>query len=370
MSALLQFMREKHHEVSDDLESFMHVLNWCALRYLPNEVSDDPVALATHMHSYFDRHINQTLEDGTVRSTGVLGRLKQICKGEPFASVKPPDHPFASLLKALAVLCQQHYATYDVDQIIADFKRLEDRDQSAEPQSAESEHSSAFYLSTITASEMALGWLERASQTARPREPITPTRASSLRPSGPAVSETLYSSNVIILNSPPPAPRTKVVKDRSKSPLLDHTRFSVVIWDTLKQGAQWGLLPKRSHSLEPSNVTTGVDSGSSGSSSGLKRRSARGDNDHYAGTKRKKSNQPSLRGVSDDDDPFLDESPAATAPGTRDRPAQPENQVQNAAAQLFKRANQADSTRTARRSSKKGSPKATPDSSRSSSPTA
>ncbi len=134
MSALLQFMPEKHYEVSDDLESFTHVLNWCALRFLPNELSGHPRYLAIHLGDLFDCHVSLKLEDGTIVSTCSLQKLRTIREGKPFASVKPTDHPFAELLNDLAVLCKQHYATYDIDEIIANSKRLKNRDRSAEQQ--------------------------------------------------------------------------------------------------------------------------------------------------------------------------------------------------------------------------------------------
>ncbi|TFK85845.1 hypothetical protein K466DRAFT_551418, partial [Polyporus arcularius HHB13444] len=39
MSAVLQYMYDKPHELSDDLESFLHVLNWSALKYFPHSLS-------------------------------------------------------------------------------------------------------------------------------------------------------------------------------------------------------------------------------------------------------------------------------------------------------------------------------------------
>ncbi|KAI1781711.1 hypothetical protein LXA43DRAFT_636894 [Ganoderma leucocontextum] len=54
MSSRLQHTdpAEQRHELSDDLESFIHVLNYCALKYLPNDLSYDGGALVP---SFIDR---------------------------------------------------------------------------------------------------------------------------------------------------------------------------------------------------------------------------------------------------------------------------------------------------------------------------
>ncbi|KAM5546009.1 hypothetical protein V8D89_000135 [Ganoderma adspersum] len=360
MSALLQCMRDKHYEVSDDLESFTHVLNWCTLRFLPNKWSNDPHELASRMNGLFDRHVNQKLKDGTIVSTCGVHKLTAIRDGELLAPVEPPEHPFATLLNALADLCQQHYSTYDIDQIIAKLQKVESgQDPTVEPQSTEPNPSLPFYQTGVMGSDMSLDWLAafgrqlqsgNASMRATSGPPTTPTRPSSSRP------------------SPPPTRRTRTVNDRSKSPLLNHGMFMYTILEALPKETPWHLLPKTINALEPQSLAAAIESSSFGTSTGYKRRSTRGDDEDYANAKRKTPPLPSSQGSSKDDDPFLDNSSKAAAPVTH-RGRADEEHLGNAATQLFRRANQADTTRTARRRSRTKSPKTTLGSSRSASPT-
>ncbi|KAI1786827.1 hypothetical protein LXA43DRAFT_1168945 [Ganoderma leucocontextum] len=75
MSSRLQHTdpAEQRHELSDDLESFIHVLNYCALKYLPNDLSYDGGALVP---SFIDRIY---------------------------------DSPLHYLLQGLSELCRMHY---------------------------------------------------------------------------------------------------------------------------------------------------------------------------------------------------------------------------------------------------------------------
>ena len=55
MSALLQQYPSKENEVSDDLESFVHVLTWNSVRYyLPNYSRKNTEAISTLLRMYFD----------------------------------------------------------------------------------------------------------------------------------------------------------------------------------------------------------------------------------------------------------------------------------------------------------------------------
>lgn len=379
MSALLQCMRDKHYEVSDDLESFTHVLNWCTFRFLPNECSMNAQALASRMNLLFDRHLNQKLKDGTIVSTCGVDKLEAIRDGELAVAVEPPDHPFATLLKALADLCQQHYSTYDIDQVIAKLQKVESgQDPTVKPQNTKPNPSLPFFQTGVMGSDMSLEWLiafgrqlkpESASMHATSGPPTTPTRAS-LGPSfgGLPVEGSTQARNVIVLDSPPPTRRTRTVNARSESPLLNHEMFMYTIFEALPREAAWDLLPKTINALEPPTLAAAIDSSSFETSTGSKRRSTRGDDEDYADAKRKTPPLPSSRGSSEDDDPFLDNSPKAAAPVTQ-RGRADEEHVENAATQLFRRANQTDTTRTGRRRSRTKSPKTTPGSSRSASPT-
>ncbi len=115
MSALLQQQREKRHHVSDDLESFMHVLNWCALRHLPNGLSDDPPNLRKLIWDHF--HSANMAIDANGNRTGHradLFKLMGLKDGRVFAIGVPQSHPFAALLERLAHLCRDHYAHFNI----------------------------------------------------------------------------------------------------------------------------------------------------------------------------------------------------------------------------------------------------------------
>ncbi|KAM5535281.1 hypothetical protein V8D89_011087 [Ganoderma adspersum] len=83
------------HELSDDLESFVHVLNYCALKHLPNNLSNDDYRLALFISSVYDR--------------GSKDKLDLPVGNKPFVQLEPRNQPLHYLLEALSHLCYQHY---------------------------------------------------------------------------------------------------------------------------------------------------------------------------------------------------------------------------------------------------------------------
>ena len=55
-AVLLLYPGKFPHEVWHDLESFIHVLHWCCLRFHETEFSDDIDELQTHIYSLYDFH--------------------------------------------------------------------------------------------------------------------------------------------------------------------------------------------------------------------------------------------------------------------------------------------------------------------------
>ena len=103
ISARLQEHPEKQHELSDDLESFMHVLNYCTLRHLSAGISDAEVA-----------HLVHCLYEAIVPSDsgspkGSPFKLEKVQNGTPFAKGLATDHPMGHLLAELSALCRIHY---------------------------------------------------------------------------------------------------------------------------------------------------------------------------------------------------------------------------------------------------------------------
>ena len=95
---------DQPHELSDDLESFVHVLNYCALKHLPNNLSNDDYRLALFISSVYDR----------VRHSGGLekgskDKLDLLVGNKPFVQLEPRNQPLHYLLEALSHLCYQHY---------------------------------------------------------------------------------------------------------------------------------------------------------------------------------------------------------------------------------------------------------------------
>ncbi|PIL31104.1 hypothetical protein GSI_05800 [Ganoderma sinense ZZ0214-1] len=105
-SARLQEHPDRQHELADDLESFMHVLNYCALKHLPGAASTEAESA----------HLTQCLYDAVVPSNssypkGSPLKLEKVQNGTPFVNLNglPAQHPLAGLLAELSQLCKQHY---------------------------------------------------------------------------------------------------------------------------------------------------------------------------------------------------------------------------------------------------------------------
>lgn len=57
--------REKQREVADDLESFMHVINWIALSYHETNLTKSPERLQNFVRSMYLEH-NTILDSSTL----------------------------------------------------------------------------------------------------------------------------------------------------------------------------------------------------------------------------------------------------------------------------------------------------------------
>ncbi|GBE87345.1 predicted protein [Sparassis crispa] len=107
MSALLLQFPRKRYEVSDDLESFMHVVNWLALKWYRHRLRAG-ITLQQHTADTYDHWARVDGYD-----LGGHEKLQQIRIGEvPFIlSVKGG---LSSLLEKLMELCHEHYKTIDM----------------------------------------------------------------------------------------------------------------------------------------------------------------------------------------------------------------------------------------------------------------
>ncbi|KAI1786815.1 hypothetical protein LXA43DRAFT_1032180 [Ganoderma leucocontextum] len=95
---------EQLHELSDDLESFVHVLNYCAVKDLPNDLSGG----SSNVNWFISDVYNYVREvDGIEK--GSATKLTRLMENKPFVELRNPEDPLGRLLRVLSDLCWQHY---------------------------------------------------------------------------------------------------------------------------------------------------------------------------------------------------------------------------------------------------------------------
>lgn len=95
----------KPHWLSDDLESFVHVLNWLALRFHRHDITDSD-DLMKHVHSHYESF--RPTPGGF--DVGGDGKHAAIMEGRPPVRLTDPaPNQFYEFLQRLTRLCQQHY---------------------------------------------------------------------------------------------------------------------------------------------------------------------------------------------------------------------------------------------------------------------
>ncbi|RDX40250.1 hypothetical protein OH76DRAFT_375968 [Lentinus brumalis] len=118
MSALLQKYANKPHELADDLESFLHVLNWCAWKYFWHEVSSRRANLAMMFFMMFDMVVQDPPELAQSHgyssvARGYADKLRYVRNGVVVVQGLPEGHPFTILLAEVTAIIKQHYDTID-----------------------------------------------------------------------------------------------------------------------------------------------------------------------------------------------------------------------------------------------------------------
>ncbi|KAK7687780.1 hypothetical protein QCA50_008999 [Cerrena zonata] len=104
MSALRQKYPKKPFEVSDDIESFVHVLIWCGVRYLPHSKTDTPNHLPLFMKGTFITCCQS--RDGFYY--GCDSKWSMVKNGTiPFEF--PTEPKFGMVLSRLLRVCERHY---------------------------------------------------------------------------------------------------------------------------------------------------------------------------------------------------------------------------------------------------------------------
>lgn len=112
LSGLQQRYPNKPYELADELEAFVHVLNWCALKYLRHSLSgpENSALLAQTFHDFYD---HWTLPG--IYSTNFIN----VCGGVLFVEGldEAAVNSLSILLGKLAAMCKKHYDTVDFSQL-------------------------------------------------------------------------------------------------------------------------------------------------------------------------------------------------------------------------------------------------------------
>ncbi|KAJ3491197.1 hypothetical protein NLI96_g877 [Meripilus lineatus] len=107
MSALLLQFPRKPHQLSDDLESFVHVINWLIVRF---HIQWSPGFIEGAMLPY--KEYERTLDGDDI---GGRTKLNQMRTGHPNFSPDEVDPPkLGQLAHALMKICKEHYSSPEV----------------------------------------------------------------------------------------------------------------------------------------------------------------------------------------------------------------------------------------------------------------
>ncbi|CAL1715142.1 unnamed protein product [Somion occarium] len=103
---------KKYCEVADDIESFVHLINWCALRYHHHKGVKSQSGFATFVHRMF--------LDCTTSSDGLLygcdEKWAAMMRGDPGFKLTS-DERFQDVINQLMRLCNSHYRCFDLEEL-------------------------------------------------------------------------------------------------------------------------------------------------------------------------------------------------------------------------------------------------------------
>ncbi|KAH8096873.1 hypothetical protein BXZ70DRAFT_1065939 [Cristinia sonorae] len=112
MSGLLMTYPRKPFELSDDLESFVHVFLWLALRFHTHDLFGRPGELLAIVKHYFE--ISYPEEDGIV--CGSSEKFKKMRAGIAPIDLKQPSK-LGDIIKQLMEVCKNHYQSLDLEKL-------------------------------------------------------------------------------------------------------------------------------------------------------------------------------------------------------------------------------------------------------------
>ena len=110
MSALLLNYPKRPHELPDDLESFVHVIDWLTLRY--HKQWPNRKGLSNHLFTMYE----ETSRSADWFDVGSNTKLQSMWSGTPgfdLNGLKP--EALRVLIHKLAELCQKHYSSLDYE---------------------------------------------------------------------------------------------------------------------------------------------------------------------------------------------------------------------------------------------------------------
>ncbi|KAL4252369.1 hypothetical protein ABKN59_004888 [Abortiporus biennis] len=119
VSALLLYYPGKQHELSDDLESFIHVIHWFCLRFHRHNLTDKFAGIASTLSGVYFACTKANGYDVGGDLKIELMKTGQLC----FTPHPTVNQGLQLLLEELSNLCKQHYASIDfapLDQLRAE----------------------------------------------------------------------------------------------------------------------------------------------------------------------------------------------------------------------------------------------------------
>ncbi|KAL4254981.1 hypothetical protein ABKN59_003941 [Abortiporus biennis] len=106
VSAALLYYPSKHHELADDLESFIHVINWFCLRFHHPELFPEDIIEGLSIVYFSIRNVNGY-------DLGSMKKLYLMQEGKGYFELQNVNEGLSRLVTRLSKLCMKHYATLD-----------------------------------------------------------------------------------------------------------------------------------------------------------------------------------------------------------------------------------------------------------------
>ena len=125
MSARLLENPGKVHEISDDIESFVHVLRWMCLRFYEHDLTGLHEQLRQHVMTQFEGY---DIRSGEVVDVGGKQKKHAMLQGTDVVLLKAADSPLGKLLDELRTICREHYQATEPKPKPVDFAGLSDAD--------------------------------------------------------------------------------------------------------------------------------------------------------------------------------------------------------------------------------------------------